>query len=720
MNSELGIRNVGCVLALVMTFFTACTDYQEQFDNNFAALEYGDIENPELSSGVVPGSSGGSTTASSASAPASSGVGPLSSGVVPTSSGAEPLSSGTVPASSGAEPQYSETVPPQSSGEQPSSSVGSSSSEESSSSSIVPMSSYTPPSGMEYGELDYKGQKYRIVKIENQVWMAENMNAKVDGSVCYKDSSKYCDAYGRLYSWDAAKNVCPEGWRLPDTTDWNNLFKSVGGMYSAGTHLKATTSWTQSGDGNGDDAFGFSAFAAGVWDPTSSVKYHSKGNSTSFWTNVPNNSGNVWSVALYWADARATFSESGVAEGISVRCIMGAGSTSSSSVKSSSSSAESSSSYVPPSGISYGKMTDPRTPLFSYRTVEIDGRTWMAENMAWQKANSFCYENQTKNCENYGHLYVWEDAKNLCPEGWSLPSKGEWEELIKSVGDGSAKKAGEALKTNSGWKNDGNGTDKYGFSALPAGYWSNYSDDGGYYGLEGAAHFWSATESGSNSAYGLKLEFNVDSAWMSEYFVTGGHYYALSVRCILDENYFVDNRDGKTYRKVKIGDQVWMAQNLNYKGEGKDTIGYCYDNKPTNCNKYGRLYPIEETIEKGSACPDGWHLPDTTEWFALFSAVGGKENAATHLNSKSGWEESGNGDDKFGFSALPGGRGAASGSSYYGVEQNAWFLSKTRCQISICNGEYFTANFVYSLPSAAFSDFPGTTSVSVRCLKDSQ
>ncbi|WP_072808451.1 fibrobacter succinogenes major paralogous domain-containing protein [Fibrobacter sp. UWR3] len=365
-------------------------------------------------------------------------------------------------------------------------------------------------------------------------------------------------------------------------------------------------------------------------------------------------------------------------------------------------------------------MTDPRTPYFSYRTVEIGGRTWMAENMAWQEANSFCYDGNTHNCEIYGRLYVWGDAKNLCPEGWSLPSKGEWEELIKSVGDGSAKKAGEALKTNSGWKNDGNGTDKYGFSALPAGFWSNYSGDGGYYGLEGAAHFWSATatESGSNSAYGLKLEYTVDSASMSEYYVTGDHYYALSVRCILDTNYFVDNRDGKTYRMVKIGDQVWMAQNLNYKGEGKDTIGYCYGKNSANCNKYGRLYPIEETIEKGSVCPEGWHLPDTTEWFALFSAVDGKENAATHLNSTSGWKEPGNGDDKFGFSALPGGRGAASGSSCDGEKENAWFLSKTQCQTTSCKGRYFTANFVYSLQSAAFTDFTGTTSVSVRCLKD--
>ena len=670
MNSELGIRNVGCVLALVMTFLTACTDYQEQFDNNFAALEYGDIENPELSSGVVPGSSHGTT-----------------------------------------------------SGEQPSSSAESSSSVESSSSSIVPMSSYTPPSGMEYGELVYKGQKYRIVKIENQVWMAENMNAVVDGSSCYKDSSKYCDMYGRLYSWDAATKVCPEGWRLPDTTDWTILFDAVGGKAQAATRLKATTSWTKNDDGNEDDAFGFSVFAAGSANESGSLSYQGKGNSASFWTSVKGNNNIARSVGMYWDDSYPTINENPIASRHSVRCIKGEPS-SSSSVNSSSSSAEPSSSYVPPSGISYGKMTDPRTSDFSYRTVEIGGRTWMAENMAWQETISFCYDGNTHNCEIYGRLYVWRDAKNLCPEGWSLPSKGEWEELIKSVGDGSAKKAGKALKTNSGWKNDGNGTDKYGFSALPAGFWSNYSGDGGYFGLKGAAHFWSATatESGSDSAYGLKLD--VDSAWMSKYKVTGDYYYALSVRCILDENYFVDNRDGKTYRKVKIGDQVWMAQNLNYKTDDS----YCYGEnnaQTTNkyCETYGRLYKIRKSLEMaGGVCPGGWHVPSYDEWQTLFDAVGGKNSAAIHLKSKSDWKEDDNVDsrgiDDYGFSALPGGQRFA--GTFTGRDENAWFLSSTTSKTSGCSGCKYIVNLVYSLPDAAFPDGVEEDAVSVRCLKDAE
>jgi len=129
------------------------------------------------------------------------------------------------------------------------------------------------------------------------------------------------------------------------------------------------------------------------------------------------------------------------------------------------------------------------------------------------------------------------------------------------------------------------------------------------------------------------------------------------------EDILVDSRDSKRYKTVKIGTQIWMAENLKYNASDSK----CYDNKPQNCDKYGRLYDWNTAT---SACPSGWHLPNNDEWDILYRYTDGtsgteslyeSETAGRYLKSKSGWnaykEKSGNGDDKFGFSALPGGSG---------------------------------------------------------------
>jgi len=111
---------------------------------------------------------------------------------------------------------------------------------------------------------------------------------------------------------------------------------------------------------------------------------------------------------------------------------------------------------------------------------------------------------------------------------------------------------------------------------------------------------------------------------------------------------FTDSRDKKTYKTVKIGEQTWMAENLNYNASGST----CYGNKPANCDKYGRLYEWK-TAKK--ICPAGWHLPTKEEWDILIATVGGKETAGKFLKATSGWNKNGNGTDKFGFAAMPGG-----------------------------------------------------------------
>jgi uncharacterized protein (TIGR02145 family) len=122
----------------------------------------------------------------------------------------------------------------------------------------------------------------------------------------------------------------------------------------------------------------------------------------------------------------------------------------------------------------------------------------------------------------------------------------------------------------------------------------------------------------------------------------------------------IDDRDGQTYKTVKIGDQVWMAENLNYAylqpTEELDSSSFCYNDSAEYCEKYGRLYTW---VAAEMACPEGWHLPTETEWKNLFTAVGGSSTAGSKLKSAFGWndykDKSGNGTDAFGFSALPAG-----------------------------------------------------------------
>jgi len=137
---------------------------------------------------------------------------------------------------------------------------------------------------------------------------------------------------------------------------------------------------------------------------------------------------------------------------------------------------------------------------------------------------------------------------------------------------------------------------------------------------------------------------------------------------------FVDSRDGKTYKKVKIGNQVWMAENLNYASSGSK----CYGNNSANCNKYGRLY--DWNTAKG-ACPAGWHLPSDNEWGTLVDYVGGKDFAGRKLKSTSGWDDNGNGTDNLGFSALPGGYGGP-GGGFLGVGYDVWLWSATEYDAS--------------------------------------
>ncbi|SHM39754.1 major paralogous domain-containing protein [Fibrobacter sp. UWR3] len=88
---------------------------------------------------------------------------------------------------------------------------------------------------------------------------------------------------------------------------------------------------------------------------------------------------------------------------------------------------------------------------------------------------------------------------------------------------------------------------------------------------------------------------------------------------------FMDLRDGKKYKTVKIGNQTWMAENLNFKTQDS----YCYEDNESKCSKYGRLYKWQVALK---ACPAGWHLPSEKEFGVLLDVVGGDSIAGEALD----------------------------------------------------------------------------------------
>ncbi len=111
---------------------------------------------------------------------------------------------------------------------------------------------------------------------------------------------------------------------------------------------------------------------------------------------------------------------------------------------------------------------------------------------------------------------------------------------------------------------------------------------------------------------------------------------------------FTDSRDGKVYKTVKIGDNVWFAQNLNFEIENS----WAYDEKEENANIYGRLYTLE-AAEK--ACPAGWHLATEAEWTSL-STLENESITGGKLKTVEYWDAPNTGaDNSFGFNAVPGG-----------------------------------------------------------------
>jgi len=163
----------------------------------------------------------------------------------------------------------------------------------------------------------------------------------------------------------------------------------------------------------------------------------------------------------------------------------------------------------------------------TYKKVTIGGQTWMAENLNYNIDGSKCYNNDPDNCVKYGRLYDWNTALKVCPSGWHLPNSDEWQKLVDFTGG--KETAGKKLKAKEGWLEKGNGTDEFGFSALPGGYGGSNGnfDEVGYSGI-----WWSTSEyeNDSGSAYSQSMSRGGEYA----YWINFTKSLLFSVRCVQD------------------------------------------------------------------------------------------------------------------------------------------------------------------------------------------
>ncbi|HYQ57545.1 MAG TPA: FISUMP domain-containing protein, partial [Draconibacterium sp.] len=185
-----------------------------------------------------------------------------------------------------------------------------------------------------------------------------------------------------------------------------------------------------------------------------------------------------------------------------------------------------------------GKFTDTRDNQ-TYNWIRIGDQIWMAENLAYDVGDGcWAYDNdELNNVYIYGLLYTWEAAQTACPPGWHLPTDNEWKQLEIAIGMSQSEadntkwrgtNQGTKLKATSGWDDNGNGTDDFGFSALPGGFRHSVGgfDAVGYFGA-----WWSSTENDNNLAWNRAMHSNSSTVARD---IIYNKRFGYGVRCVRD------------------------------------------------------------------------------------------------------------------------------------------------------------------------------------------
>lgn len=305
--------------------------------------------------------------------------------------------------------------------------------------------------------------------------------------------------------------------------------------------------------------------------------------------------------------------------------------------------------------IDYGTMTDPRDGK-TYRTVDIEGTIWMAENLNYtghEVGKSYCFKGDEDICKLYGRFYSRDAAMNsskceygascllgndpiqgICPDGWHIPTYSETQTLVTLAG-----KKAQPLMSTIGWGTEDSlyinpGIDTYGLSFVGTG---QYDTKDGYNDIGEFTFMWVYYQ--SSDMYYLLIRGKDNEAFINDF---DGYESNFSVRCVkgdgvvpvssssvssssvssssrtkqagaepllktageqfnpdIEYGTMTDTRDGKTYKTVKVGSATWMAENLNYAGN-EIGVSTCFNDDDRFCELYGHFYSRSAAMNSSS------------------------------------------------------------------------------------------------------------------------
>ena len=479
------------------------------------------------------------------------------------------------------------------------------------------------------------GKFYKFVVIGDQIWLAENLDMPFAGSSYYNNDP--AQSYGLLYRGQDMGDLNDYllendiGWHVPTMEEINTLITIAGGQANAGANLKSSESWDS---GDGFDIYGFNMKAAGI---KTGATYGYKGTNGSMWSCVlaPDLSTPSTNRMSLGVGPGAYTNTLAWGFGVPVRLI---------------------------------KDTDPVTVGGKlYHTAKIGDRIWTIENLDY-KIPGIAYNVTTipeePACWNYdngdvplkprGGMYYnayaakYINDNNLIP-GWHVAYAGEMDELCALANNKAIK-----LRNLTGWENvtgglESNSTNDFRFNAIPAGN-RNTSNPPIFVNQDSYALIYTCTIEGTN-AYRLNLNRSDNLTFTATTAKNG-----LSLRLVKDTEPV--EIGGKKYKTQKIGNQLWMTENLDYIFEGlnvggatlqSDVHAWYYNNDPAQSE--GLLYngyAAKYLAEHPELLPEGWRVPESSDFGKLQVAVGGANTAGGKLKNPGTM----NGTNYYGFNGI--------------------------------------------------------------------